>query len=91
MFPGSVIVTDGYTSNPRDVSEFNNRHEVHTNAIENLFPHLKMEYKRMSVSWFSTTILYSLFYFHSAKKFKYKIQKIVKEKSKQITILRYLK
>ena len=54
VVPGSIIVTDGYPSYPRAVTEFGSCHEVvnhsvgfvnaqeaHTNQIENLWSHLK--------------------------------------------------
>ncbi|KAG0435235.1 hypothetical protein DMUE_4820 [Dictyocoela muelleri] len=58
VHPGSIIVTDGYPSYPSAVRRFNGRHlvvnhsnefvtsdGVHTNSIENLWSHLKMEYR----------------------------------------------
>lgn len=56
--PGSIIVTDGYPSYPSAVTNFGSRHEVvnhsigfmnadgaHTNQIENIWSHLKQEYR----------------------------------------------
>ena len=58
MRPGSIIVTDGYPSYPSAVTNFGSRHEVvnhsigfmnadgaHTNQIENIWSHLKQEYR----------------------------------------------
>lgn len=58
ILPGSVLVTDGYPSYPRAVREFGSVHEVvnhnhgfvtvdgvNTNQIENLWSHLKQDYR----------------------------------------------
>lgn len=55
---GTIIATDGYPSYPRAVSQFGSIHEhvnhsegfitndgIHTNRIENLWSHLKQEYR----------------------------------------------
>ena len=59
VVPGSIIVTDGYPSYPRAVTEFGSSHEVvnhfvgfvnaqgaHINKIENPWSHLKHAYRK---------------------------------------------
>ena len=56
--PGSIIVTDDYPSYPSVITNFGSRHEVvnhssgfmnadgaHTNQIEDIWSHLKQEYR----------------------------------------------
>jgi hypothetical protein len=59
ILPGTIIVTDGYPSYPRAVETFCSEHERinhslgfvnetggHTNQIENIWSHMKQDYRR---------------------------------------------